>query len=114
MVNLVFRDHELDNHTEHKAVFKKRQARPSKAFGTGNEDSKYETRNWTAPVHAVTADGDPITISFGKGIHEGEILVKRGHARTPKEFYGTKGQKHHDHFDKYGNSGRRGDRGKSD
>lgn len=93
---------------------RREQERASRAFGTGNEDSTYERKNFTAPVHGVTSDGRPVTAAFGKGKHEGETLIKRGHARGPKQFYGTRDRKLHDHFDKHGNAGKSGDRGMSE
>lgn len=68
-------------------------------------------RNWTAPAHGSTEDGENVTASFGQGPREGETLISRDHVGM-SDFYGKRGKKGHDHFGPGGES--YGDRGKSD
>ncbi|WP_124258654.1 hypothetical protein [Rhodococcus ruber] len=65
-------------------------------FGNGDV---YGDRNWSAPVHAATRDGRPVTVSFGQGPRAGETLICDGHVGVT-EFYERKrdGQKGHDHY----------------
>ncbi|MBF6185072.1 hypothetical protein [Nocardia farcinica] len=80
-------------------------------FGAGEA---YGDRNWTAPVHASTRDGRPVTVSFGLGPRDGQTLICDGHVNAA-QFYEKKrdGLKGHDHYLIDGRpAGPRGDRGR--
>lgn len=57
------------------------------------------SRGSTEPVHGTTADGDPVTVSFGTGSAEGETYLADGHQST-SDFWGRDddGVKNHDHY----------------
>lgn len=71
-------------------------------------------RNWHPPVHGTTADGRPVTVSFGKdgSTAERNTGIADGHVSDSK-YYGrdANGVKNHDHFGPNGESF--GDRGRS-
>lgn len=60
-------------------------------FGNGEVGGD---NSWTPPVYATTADGDPVTISFGQGSRDGHIGIASGHV-SGSEYYAPGG---HDHF----------------
>lgn len=84
-------------------------------FGTG-DDKRYDSSNYTAPVHATDERGNDITVSFGKEEkgRGGETLISDGHV-THDQFYRKDDYGHtvgHDHFMGDGSAaGRYGDRG---
>lgn len=66
-------------------------------------------RNWHRPVHGTTADGQDVTVSFGRGKRDGETGIASGHV-SEGQYYGTPGNKGHDHYGPNGES--YADRGK--
>ena len=65
----------------------------------------YGNRNWTPPVYGSTSSGHDVTVSFGLGPRDGEVLIASDHLDRV-DFYGDKKlrvKKHHDHYDAYGN-----------
>lgn len=79
-------------------------------FGNGEVGGD---KSWDQPVHATDGNGNPITISFGRGNNTGQNLVQSGHV-DGTSFYGDKEKgikPGHDHYDKQGNTRKGGDRG---
>lgn len=60
-------------------------------FGAGEVGGD---RNWSAPVHGTTADGQDVTAAF-KGE---ETMLADGHRQNPADFYGPDGTERHDHY----------------
>jgi hypothetical protein len=78
-------------------------------FGTGNS-GKYGDNRYTDPVHSTTADGQDVTVSFGRDgtSKEDHSLLRDGHAESPGDFYGPNKAKEHDHYDGRGGGTQRG------
>lgn len=59
-------------------------------------------RSWETPVHATDAEGNDVTVAFGREgtKYEGHSLIAKGHL-TSEEFYGedAQGRKNHEHYD---------------
>lgn len=88
-----------------------RTARQERQFGNGQV---FGNNNWTAPLWATRTTGDEITISFGLGKNEGQVLVANGHITTSSQFYtNAKKEKEHDHLLADGTVASRVDRHKS-
>jgi hypothetical protein len=66
-----------------------------RAFGSGEVGGD---RNWTKPVHATTAEGRPVTISFGLGPRDGQTLVCDGHVGMQDFYARSQPGKGHDHY----------------
>lgn len=76
-------------------------------FGAGEA---FGDRNWQPPVHATTKTGKPVTVAFGKGPRQGDVLICDGHV-SRETFYGSaRVEKGHDHF--HADGGAAADRGK--
>jgi hypothetical protein len=70
---------------------------PDSNIGSGEYggDNSYEP-----PVHGVTADGQPVTASFGREgtSKEGHTLLSDGHVSSGNDFYGPNHGERHDHY----------------
>lgn len=77
--------------------------RTSPDFGNGEIGGD---GSWTSPVYGATADGSPVTVSFGQESRDGHTLIADGHV-SGSEFYhrdrNTK-EKGHDHYGPHGES----------
>lgn len=65
----------------------------SHSFGNGEVGG-------SAPVYGTTANGDPVTVSFGQGSRTGHTGIASGHV-SGSQHYGTGG---HDHYGPNGES----------
>ncbi len=75
----------------------------STSFGNGEIGGD---NSWTPPVHATTADGRPVTVSFGQGGRDGHTLIADGHI-SGSEFYhrdADADEKGHGHYGPHGES----------
>ena len=75
----------------------------STSFGNGEIGGD---NSWTPPVHATTADGRPVTVSFGQGGRTGHTLIADGHV-SGSEFYhrdADADEKGHDLYGPHGES----------
>lgn len=88
-------------------LWQQERAYKRQQFGTG---SVGQTRTHSAPVHGTTADGSPVTASFGTDgtQKEGHTYLRDGHADGNEDFWGPDGDKQHDHYDGRGGGTTRG------
>lgn len=72
-------------------------------FGNGEVGGD---NSWTSPVYGTTADGNPVTVSFGQGGRTGHTLIADGHVSGSEFYYRDEstGIKGHDHYGPRGES----------
>lgn len=85
---------------------KKRRQQQSQRSGRPDR-YRSNNQNWHRPVHGTTADGRPVTASFGKdgSKAEGNTGIADGHV-SEGQYYGKDGSgvKGHDHYGPNGES----------
>lgn len=64
-------------------------------FGNGEVGGD---NSWTSPVYGTTADGNPVTVSFGQESRTGQTLIADGHISGSTFYSGSGSSKGHDHF----------------
>lgn len=85
------------------------EAARNDAFGNGEIGGD---RNWAPPIHCTTADGRPVTVSFGTGSRQGQTLACDGHVNMTQFYGNAKAGKGHDHYFVDGTIASKADRGR--